>query len=235
MFATQIASAIDDARSLSCLNDISSAIWKGLAAGALGDEDAQRFAELIYARKTAIKASTEPLGRHSSPESRFPPRRPQRPPIRSVALERRRRLASSGPLPPSWAYHFSCGELAVLRIIGDECRAKGTCALPLAAIAARAGVCRKLVQNTIRRAKRLGVVDVEERRRPGRPSLTNVVKIASAEWRAWLARGPRSDRGGGKKVDPTDTRISFRENTKPNGAAKNRQHRASGRRERKSM
>ena len=109
MFATHIASAIDDARSLARLNDLSSTIWKGLAAGALGDEEAQRFAEQIHARKAVIKAAAEPVERVLGSQGRFPLRKPQRPPVRSVAVERRRRLAYSGPLPPILACRFTLG------------------------------------------------------------------------------------------------------------------------------
>jgi hypothetical protein len=109
------------------------------------------------------------------------------------AIERRRRLASSGPLPPALACLFTTGELAVLRIVGDECRDNGACLLPLAAIAARAGVCRKLAQNAIRLARCEGLLAYEERRRPGQVSQTNVLTIASKDWKAWLARGPRRE------------------------------------------
>ena len=40
------------------------------------------------------------------------------------------------------------GELAVLCIIGDECRTHGTCCLHIDAMAARAGVCRSTAQRT---------------------------------------------------------------------------------------
>lgn len=210
MFVDQIAAAIESACGRDALDQLSRAIWQGISAGALGDDDAQRLAELIHAKR-GIETPGKPVGGRERPASLFPVRKPQRPPVRSVAIERRRRLASSGPLPPSIAGRFTTGELAVLRIVGDECRDRGACMLPLGAIAARAGVCRKLVQNTIRRAKRLGLLEMDERRRPGRPNLTNVVKIVSNEWKAWLARGPRFEGGGGKKFAPTDTNISLRQ------------------------
>jgi hypothetical protein len=137
---------------------------------------------------------------------RYPIRRPQRPPVRAVAIERRRRLASSGPLPPSIACRFTVGELAVLRIVGDECRDKGACDRTLGEIAARAGVCRALAQQAIRKAAREELLTVEERPQPGRKSLPNVVRIISREWRLWLERGPgrRGDKAtGSKKSDPT--------------------------------
>jgi hypothetical protein len=153
------------------------------------------------------KAPRRPQDGQTGLAGRYPIRKPQRPPVRAVAIERRRRLASSGPLPPPLACLFTTGELAVLRIVGDECRDKGACLLPLGAIAARAGVCRKLAQNAIRLARREGLLHYEERRTPGQVSKTNVLKIASKEWGAWLARGPRRENLGGKKFAPTDTRV----------------------------
>ena len=102
-------------------------------------------------------------------------------------------------MPPALAAKFTQGELAALRIIGDECRDHGVCALHLDAIAARAGVGKTTVQNAMRQARRLGLIDVRERRRRGQRSLTNVVRVVSAEWRLWLSRG------GFKKTKATDT------------------------------
>jgi hypothetical protein len=68
-------------------------------------------------------------------------------------------------MPPALAARFTVGELAVLRIVGDEVRARKVCGLHLDAIAARAGVSRSTAKNAIREAKRLGLVEVQERRR----------------------------------------------------------------------
>jgi hypothetical protein len=113
-------------------------------------------------------------------------------------------------MPPALACKFTVSELAVLRIIGDEVRQHGHCARCVDEIAARAGVCRRMVQNAIREAARLGLLTVEERRREGRRNLPNVVRIVSKEWMTWLARGGRSSRPsaepltGCKKLRPTD-------------------------------
>ena len=49
------------------------------------------------------------------------------------------------------------------------------------------------------------------RRRPWQRSLPNLVTVVSAEWRAWLERGPRGGRGGGfGSSDPTERRGSRR-------------------------
>src|SRR4051812_6021356 len=83
--------------------------------------------------------------------------------------------------------------VAVLRIVGDEGRHHGPCARCVDEIAARAGVCRRMVQAALREAARLGLLTIEERRREGRRNLPNVVRIVAKEWTTWLARGGRSN------------------------------------------
>src|SRR3954470_23092034 len=113
-------------------------------------------------------------------------------------------------MPPALACKFTVSELAVLRIVGDEVRQHGRCDRCVDEIAARAGVCRRMVQNALREAARLGLITVEERRREGRRNLPNVVRIVAKEWTMWLARGGRSSRPaaepliGCKKLRPTD-------------------------------
>jgi hypothetical protein len=113
-------------------------------------------------------------------------------------------------MPPALACKFTVSELAVLRIIGDEVRQHGHCDRCMDEIAARAGVCRRMVQNAIREAARLGLLTVQERRREGRRNLPNVVRIVSKEWTNWIARGGKASRPaagpliGCKKIHPTD-------------------------------
>lgn len=235
MFADALMTALETARGGRALDDVSRAVWRGLAEGVLTDDDAQRLAEAIHARREPPARAVAGLG--SPPAGArpvYPPRRPQRPPERSRAIERRRRLAASGPLPPALASRFTTSELAALRIVGDEVRARGVCMLPLAAIAARAGISRTSAQNALRRARALGLVTIEERRRRGLPSLTNVVRIVSPEWRAWQARGPRGDAparsgegGGFKKLTPTGIQ-SFEKREEGFGSG-SRGHRPPGR------
>jgi predicted transcriptional regulator len=100
---------------------------------------------------------------------------------------------------------FTQGELAVLRVVGDEVAQHGACGRSLAEIAARAGCCRSTAKNALRSAARAGLVVIEERRQRGRKNLPNVVRIVSTEWTTWLARGER--RIAVKKIAPTNTRI----------------------------
>ena len=94
------------------------------------------------ARRKALRGEIKPVGIPPGRPSIFPPRRPQRAPVRAVAIARRRHLAASGPMPPALAAKFTVCELAVLRIVGDEVSGQGACALTIDEIAARAGVCR---------------------------------------------------------------------------------------------
>lgn len=191
MFAEQLRAAIT-AAPIARLPELGAACWKAFSGGALSEAEAEEITLLIEARKAAGKSPDLGGSGASGITGKFaalPPRKVQRPPVRSVAVERRRRLAASGPLPPALASRFTTGEAAVLRIVGDECRDKGRCVLPLDAIAARAGVGRTTAQNALRLARRLGMVEVEERRLHGAKNLPNRVTVADPEWRQWLARG----------------------------------------------
>jgi hypothetical protein len=133
--------------------------------------------------------------------SQFVRYRPQRSPDRQKSYERRHRLAFSGPMPPHLAARFTVGEMACLRVVSDEHRAKGFCDLDLNQIAARAGVARKTAQRALRHAgpgsnqkwakKGEGLLTIEERRPKGRRKhFPNLVRITSPEWLTWLKRRP---------------------------------------------
>lgn len=190
----EMAAAIARAHG-SHLNELSRLIWAGHAAGDFTDQDATALSEAIEARRNASRRSeTRPTV--------MPRPKAQRAPERSVAIERRRRLASSGPLPPALASRFTTGELAVLRIVGDENTARGACRACIDAIAARAGVSRTTVKNAIRQARALGMVEVRERPQDGAKNLPNVVTVVDREWLAWMRRRQGV---GVKKSTTTDT------------------------------
>jgi hypothetical protein len=180
------------------LDRLSSEVWAAYAAGALDGDAAQSAAEAIEARRKA-EAKPSPFLSATSSGPGCGRQKPKRPtsPDRRASIERRRRLVASGPLPPSLAARFTWGEQAVMRIVGDECRAHGTCSLCIDAIAARAGVHRTTVQNALREAQGRGevpgvpLVTVAERRRRGQRSLTNIIKVVSTEWTDWLRKGRR--------------------------------------------
>src|SRR5215208_2055968 len=61
-FCDQMAAAIDGARTLTRLDHLSRSIWQGLAAGTVGDDDAQSLAERLHARRSLLRGDLKPVG-----------------------------------------------------------------------------------------------------------------------------------------------------------------------------
>jgi hypothetical protein len=193
LLADQFQAAAERARTLAQLEDLSRLLWRANVEGHVDDGRAGAISEAVEARRARIKAG-RPQPLPSLPCAR---RRPPRSPDRRASIERRRRTAASGAMPPQIAANFTTGEAAVLTVIAREVQRSGRCEFYLDKIAALAGVCRSTAQNALHEARRLGLVRVTERRRRGAKSLTNVVEVVSAEWRAWL-------KIGSKNFDTTD-------------------------------
>jgi hypothetical protein len=207
MFIHALAGAIDAAQP-NQFDYLSRQLWQAHEAGHIPDHDAQALAERLQSRRsecsgvaqgslfqlagavTPPKALLASRAFLRSPEPKSPDRR--------RSIERRRRLAASGPMPPAMACQYTVGELAVLRVVGDEVIARGTCDRSLSEIAARAGVCRKLAQLTLRLAARDGLITVERRPRPGRKNLTNIIRVISQAWLTWMRH--RNHRPSGNHV-----------------------------------
>jgi hypothetical protein len=190
MHIGEMADAIGRAHG-AALDDLTRALWAAFATGQIEEAQALRLSEAINARRMFGRSVQAAVGSGLSSAGHISRRKLQRPPERSVAIERRRRLAASGPMPPALAARFTTGQLAALKIIGDDVRDSGACIAPIDAIAARAGVCRTVVQNAIRQACRLGMLERQERRRTGANSLPSILRVVDREWRQWLARGPK--------------------------------------------
>jgi hypothetical protein len=192
---SEFEAAINGVKDFAALDEISRAIWVGLARATFSEHEAEGLSGALEARRAFLKAraanpasgllraSKRPSSRCTSPDRRR-------------SLERRRAVAASGVLPPKIACHFTLGEQAVLSIIGQTVKAAGRCILPLDAIAAKAGVCRSTAQNALRAAKTLGIIVVTERRFRGRASDFNIVEVSSREWIVWLRLGGTAQRGG---------------------------------------
>jgi hypothetical protein len=170
-------------------------LWEHYGAGQLDDNEASHIDSCIERRR--------PLGQRTklgnfkvlNPRiSRFASRQRPRSPDRQASRDRRRRLGGSSALPDTLRHHYTEGQRAVLCIIAGEIKHHGVCELPIDKIAALAGVCRTTVQTTLHEARRLGHITITERPVDGRKHLTNLVKIVSAEWRAWITRGPTAHR-----------------------------------------
>ena len=209
MFAEQLSAAIAGARTYTQFNTLSASIWKAHAAGLLDDNAAQMAAESLQARKAVFshqiaakcKQRTLGLSRPLKPRS----------PDKQRSLERRRAVAMSGAVPSRLAAAFTLSELAVLSVVAGEVKRHGACLLHLDAIAALAGCSRTTVQNALRQAGCLGLIRVQERRRRGLKSLSNVVTVVSPEWRAWLRLGGRvqnSERHENKYIFSVEQRVA---------------------------
>ena len=224
-----LADDIADRIAAACPNELDDLVrgaWCHHVNGRLTENDMEALDEAARARREALQARQTETRLRTAPSSapRASARRPQRSPDRQASIERRRRLVASGPLPPPLAARFTWGEVAVMRIIGDECRAHGCCSLHIDAIAARAGVHRTTVQNALREGQGRGespgipIISVQERRIRGQRSLTNIIRIVSRDWSDWLRKGPRwpvegvgSKRTAVKKSSITDTGLFLRE------------------------
>lgn len=215
--AEQFHQALAAAKNGPAVDNVCRLLWSAHSGGHVDDLDAQAIAEAASARRRAWaanalpKVSTAASGRRAAPRS----------PDRQASLERRRRQAMSGALPPAIAARFSMGEIAALAVVARQCQREGTCSLPIDAIAALAGVGRTSVQNALRAARRFGLIDIKERRRRGLRSLTNIVRVISREWTSWLRL-----RAGGQAADGVGQRGGFRLSSPTNTDSRNRGQRA---------
>jgi hypothetical protein len=211
MTAIEILTAIGGTKSLATLDGFAGAVWQSWGAQEITDEQAQALAEAIVARKREVRGidtvtrrapHVAALAKAQGRLSHFPPKRKAtRSPDRQASIARRRTLAASGPMPPRLASQFTTGELAVLRLVADEVRAKRHCALTLGELAARAGVGVTTARNAIHGAAGHGYLTIEERRRDKRPNLSNVVRVVSREWLVWIARGRKNSGAGRGNAD----------------------------------
>ena len=207
MLAEKLSEAIVAARTVAMLDNASRLTWRCLAEGLIDDKAAERLSTVIEARRMALKGK----GRMNPPKAALARPRPCRSPDRARSISRRRQLAASGAVPGTLAASFTTGEVAVLTVIARECQRSGSCSWFMDRIAAVAGVCRTTARNALRLAQDLGLVTVQERRHRAWRSDSNVIRIVSREWSAWLRLG-----GGCKKPRTTNTDSkSSRENSKP--------------------
>jgi hypothetical protein len=87
------------------------------------------ISEAVEARRKALRGNRLASAKRREPRS----------PDRQASLERRRRQASSGALPPALAANFTLGEAAALSVVAAQIRRHGRCAMFLDQVAALAG------------------------------------------------------------------------------------------------
>ena len=166
-------------------------LWAALAAGTITEAEAGDLDHLLAGRTAPAAHGAQRVGQ---PTLRVP--RPARP-RPAESLQRRRRWAAAGYLPPKLAASFTTGEQAVMGVIAETVTKRGSCDLCHGQVAALAGVSTSTVKRAIRAARLLGLVAVRERRVSRFRSDSNVLTIVSTAWCAWLQLGPKNGRGGG--------------------------------------
>jgi hypothetical protein len=184
---------------------VTAALWKVFGEGRITEAEAEALSVLIEARRAPETRNLDPASRAAGPPRKAVGSRPRT----DASLERRRRWAASGRLPPGIAARFTLAEQAVLALVAAEVAKRGDCRLAIENMAAVAGISRSTVKNAIREAVRLGLLTVEERQVTGWRNDTNVIRIVSREWTAWLrlARRILPSGGGVKSVTTTHTPI----------------------------
>src|SRR3954464_2970206 len=116
MFAEQLRRAVE-ASPRAELHTVSALLWKAYAAGQVSEAEVQGLSDLIEARR-ALPAPQKAVQRRLGSRPRSP-----------AHMERRRRWAASGCLPPALAARFTLAEQAALAVVAAEHRRRGDCRL----------------------------------------------------------------------------------------------------------
>src|SRR3954468_12991664 len=123
MFVDELRRAVE-ASPRAELHTVSGLLWKAFAAGQVSEDQASELSALIEARR-AVAAPQKPIQRRLGSRPRSP-----------ASMERRRRWAASGCLPPALAARFTLAETAVLAVIAAEVLGHSACTLTVGHIAA---------------------------------------------------------------------------------------------------
>src|SRR5215217_1481574 len=149
MFVEQLRRAVEASPRVE-LARVAQLLWRAYAAGQVSEAQASELSDLIE-RRRALPAAQKPIQRRLGSRPRSP-----------ASMERRRRWAASGALPPALAARFTLAEQAALAVAAAEHRRRGDCRLTNKEIADVAGVSITTVKNALRAARALGLILVEE-------------------------------------------------------------------------
>src|SRR3954463_9419890 len=117
MFVDELRRAVE-ASPRAELPAVSGLLWKAFAAGQVTEAQASELSDLIE-RRRALPAPQRPIQRRLGSRPRSAP----------ASMERRRRWAASGALPPALAARFTLAETAVLAVLAAEVLRHGACTL----------------------------------------------------------------------------------------------------------
>src|SRR3982750_1839953 len=166
MFIEQLRRAVEASPRVELAKG-ASLLWHAYAAGQVSEDQASELSDLIESRR-ALPAPQKPIQRRLGSRPRSP-----------ASMERRRRWAASGALPPALAVRFTLAETAVLAVVAAEHQKHGRCTLVIDHIAALAGVSRTTVKNALREGRSLGLIRIEERRVSAWRSAPNIGTLTS--------------------------------------------------------
>ncbi len=207
-----VISAVNKTTDSLTLNEIMRAVWLGVSNGSFPEDDAHKISLHVDERRRAIKP--KPL--MEKVKNLFRPTARPRSPDKERSRIRRRMLGGSGVMPDSIRGLYTEGERSVFAVYCFEVKKHGGyCDAPIGKIAALAGVSCTTTQNALRKARRLGHIDVRERPRTGRKSMTNIVRIVFAAWVTWIKRASYLPRLIGFKIESplSTTETSIERNT----------------------
>ena len=187
---------------------VTAALWRAYGDGKVTEAEAEALSGLIEARRTTVDAPPDRTGpndqqlahRRYPPECQAPQEGRRLAPAHGCLDGAPSPLGGLWRLPPGLAARFTLAEQAVLALVAAETVRRKDCRLSIENMAAVAGVCRSTVKNAIREAGRLGLLTVEERQITGFRNDTNVVRVVSREWQAWLRLARREIRGAEGRI-----------------------------------
>ncbi|TGQ13508.1 hypothetical protein [Mesorhizobium sp. M00.F.Ca.ET.217.01.1.1] len=176
------------------LDDFCRQIWKLYGEESLVEDDAERLCEKAERQRCDLKRA--PAGGTALPRSCYPQRARSERSRREAAhgsrdpkrWGRKRRLARMQAVRPEFAGAFTEGESAALYIVMSDCRQHGRCDRSVKEIGDRAGVGATTVRNALRKASRLGLLRVTERRQWRARNLTNHIVVVHRRQIAWIAK-----------------------------------------------
>lgn len=229
MFCDQIRREAE-AAPRAALPAVAAALWKAFAEGHVSEAEAEALSALIETRQASRSPApmipAGPIGPDAFQDRAKSPRtgRSGSRPRTDASMERRRRWAASGRMPPAIATRFTLAEQAVLSLVAAETCRRKDCRLSVGGMAAIAGVSETTVRNAIREAVKLGLLTVEERQITGWRNDTNIVRLISTEWTSWLRLTRKRkvetlstlpEGGGCKSANPTPTEVLTLWNSRP--------------------
>src|SRR3954451_21366522 len=201
MFADQLRCAVEASPRVE-LARVAQLLWRAYGAGHITEAEASALSEAIELRR-ALPAAQKPVQRRLGSRPRS-----------DASMERRRRWAASGALPPALASRFTTAETAVLAVVAAEHLKHGACTLTVPHIAALAGVSETTVRNAVREARQLGFLHVEERRVAAWRNLPNRITVISREWLSWLRLRRRGEGANSRtpRIQKPNTDMSAQRN-----------------------